>query len=309
MVVGSSPTKRGMVGVAQLAEPRVVVPVVVGSNPIVHPVFSYVNYFMSIIKIENLCFERGNRVIFDDISLSINIGKITAIMGPSGCGKTTLLKLIGGQLKPKNGLITIKNKNIAFLNKKELCELRKDIGMLFQTGALFSDLNVYDNVAFPIREHTSLPEYLIKDLVLMKLHAVGLSGTAYLMPSQLSLGMAKRIALARTIALDPSVIMYDEPFSGQDPISMATLIKLIIMLNKSLRITSVIVSHDVYEIMDIADYVYIINERKILAEGSPDDIRKVDNNFIKYFINKKINYNDIISNLDDTYEKNFFYNK
>lgn len=309
MVVGSSPTKRVMVGVAQLAEPRVVVPVVVGSNPIVHPLVFYLNYFMSIIRIENLFFEHGNRVIFDNVSLSISSEKITAIMGPSGCGKTTLLKLIGGQLKPKHGLITVKNKNVPSLSKSELCSLRKDIGMLFQTGALFSDLNVYDNVAFPIREHTNLPECMIRDLVLMKLNAVGLSGTEYLMPSQLSIGMSKRIALARTIALDPSIIMYDEPFSGQDPISMATLIKLIIMLNKSLRITSVIVSHDVYEIMDIADYVYIINEKKVLAEGSPSDIRRLDDNFIKYFINKKINYNDMINNLDNSYEKNFFCNK
>ncbi len=264
---------------------------------------------MSVIKIENLVFERGNRVIFDNLSLSIRSEKITAIMGPSGCGKTTLLKLIGGQLKPKSGLIKVKDKDVNALSKKELCDLRKDVGMLFQTGALFSDLNVYENVAFPIREHTNLPEHLITDLVFMKLYAVGLKGTANLMPSQLSIGMAKRIALARTIALDPSIIMYDEPFSGQDPISMATLIKLIIMLNKSLRITTVIVSHDVYETMDIADYVYIINEKKIIAEGTPSDIRKVHNNFVKYFINKKINYNDIIESLDSNYEKNFFYNK
>lgn len=264
---------------------------------------------MSVIKIENLVFERGNRVIFDDLSLSISSEKITAIMGPSGCGKTTLLKLIGGQLKPKSGLIRVKDKNVNSLNKKELRSLRKDIGMLFQTGALFSDLNVYENIAFPVREHTNLPEQFIKDLVFMKLYAVGLNGTADLMPSQLSMGMAKRIALARTIALDPSIIMYDEPFSGQDPISMATLIKLIMMLNKSLRITTVIVSHDVYETMDIADYVYIINEKKIIAEGKPSDIRQVHNNFVKYFINKKIDYNDIVESLDSNYEKNFFYNK
>lgn len=264
---------------------------------------------MSIIKIENLVFERGNRVIFDNLSLSILSGKITAIMGPSGCGKTTLLKLIGGQLKPKSGSIKVKGFDVNILSKKDLCNLRKDIGMLFQSGALFSDLNVYENIAFPIREHTNLPEYLIKDLVLMKLYAVGLKGISHLMPSQLSVGMAKRIALARTIALDPSIIMYDEPFSGQDPISMATLIKLIIMLNKSLHITTVIVSHDVYETMDIADYIYIINQNKIIAEGSPNDIRLCKNNFVQYFINKKINYNDIIENLDSKYENYFFINR
>ncbi|HIH2762566.1 MAG TPA: ABC transporter ATP-binding protein [Candidatus Azoamicus sp. MARI] len=264
---------------------------------------------MSVIKIEKLVFEHGSRIIFDDISLSIRGEKITAIMGPSGCGKTTLLKLIGGQLTPKSGLITVKGKDVNSLNKNDLCNLRKDIGMLFQTGALFSDLNVYENIAFPIREHTNLPESFIKDLVLMKLYSVGLKGISNLMPSQLSLGMAKRIALARTIALDPSILMYDEPFSGQDPISMATLIKLITMLNKSLRITTVIVSHDVYEIMNIADYIYILNEKKIVAEGSPDDIRKNCNNFVKYFINKKINYNDIIENLNTNHEKNFFYTK
>ncbi|HIH2763513.1 MAG TPA: ABC transporter ATP-binding protein [Candidatus Azoamicus sp.] len=265
--------------------------------------------FKSLYPDLNLNFQRSNKVIFDNLSLSIINEKITAIMGPSGCGKTTLLKLIGGQLKPNSGIIKVKGKDVNTLNKKELCDLRKDVGMLFQTGALFSDLNVYENVAFPIREHTNLTETLIKDLVSMKLHSVGLKGTEMLMPSQLSVGMAKRIALARTIALDPSIIMYDEPFSGQDPISMATLIKLIIMLNKSLRITTVIVSHDVYETMDIADYVYILNEKKIICEGKPDDIRNVDNNFVKYFINKKINYNDIIEDLDISYEKNFFYNK
>lgn len=264
---------------------------------------------MSVIKIKNLVFERDSKVIFDNLSLSINSRKITAIMGPSGCGKTTLLKLIGGQLKPKSGFIEVKGKDIGKLNKKELCDLRKDIGMLFQTGALFSDMSVYENIAFPVREHTNLPDNLIMDLVLMKLYAVGLKGTDELMPSQLSIGMAKRIALARTIALDPSIIMYDEPFSGQDPISMATLIKLIIMLNKSLKITSIIVSHDVYEIMDIVDYVYIINEKRVIAEGKPSDIKKIDNSFVKYFINKKINYNKVIQSLDDNHEKNFFYNK
>lgn len=262
---------------------------------------------MSIIEIRNLVFEIGNKVIFDDLSLCIEDKKITAIMGPSGCGKTTLLKLIGGQLKSKNGNIFVKNMNVNKLSRYALCELRKDIGMLFQTGALFSDLSVYENIAFPIREHTNLPEYLIKDLVSMKLHAVGLKGTGYLMPSQLSIGMAKRIALARTIVLDPSIIMYDEPFSGQDPISMATLIRLIVMLNKSLKITSVIVSHDVHEIMSIADYVYIINEKKVVAKGAPEDITKSENIFVKFFINKEKDYNVITQNFSNENEKIFFY--
>jgi len=261
---------------------------------------------MSVIKVENVFFELDDRVIFDNISLDIHKGKITTIMGPSGCGKTTLLKLIGGQLKPKNGFIKINDKDINRLKRDDLYNLRKNIGMLFQTGALFSDLNVYDNIAFPIREHTNLPEHLIKDLVFMKLNSVGLKGTENLLPSQLSVGMAKRISLARTIALNPSIIIYDEPFSGQDPISMAILINLIVMLNKTFSITTVIVSHDVYEIMGISDYIYIINEGKIVSFGTPDDIRSTDNNFVRYFINKKINYNKIIQSLDKSDEKSCF---
>jgi len=264
---------------------------------------------MTIIKITDLCFNRGEKVIFDNVSLNIKKAKITAIMGPSGCGKTTLLKLIGRQLKQHSGKIEIKNKDTDKIKKHELYEIRKDIGMLFQNGALFSDLNVYENIAFPIKEHTNLPNSFIRDLVLIKLQAVGLRGTCNLMPSELSIGMAKRIALARTIALDPSIIMYDEPFSGQDPISMTTLIRLIKLLNKSLKITSIIVSHDVNETMSIADYIYIINEKKIIAEGSSKDIEKNKNDFVQYFINKKINYNKIVQYSERKYEDDLFNNK
>jgi len=242
---------------------------------------------MSIIEIEKLSFKRNDKTIFDDISLKIDENKITAIMGPSGCGKTTLLKLIGHQLIQNSGCIKIKNKELSKLSDKELYDIRKNIGILFQNGALFSDLNVYENIAFPIREHTNLTEKLIRDLVLIKLQSVGLKNVCNLMPSELSIGMAKRTALARTIALDPSIIMYDEPFSGQDPISMATLMRLIKLLNKSLKTTTIIVSHDVTETMSISDYIYIINDKKIVDQGTPHNIKNSKNEFTQYFINKK----------------------
>lgn len=263
---------------------------------------------MSIIEIKNLCFNREEKVIFDKLSLEIKKEKITAIMGPSGCGKTTLLKLIGKQLKQTTGKIIINGKDTDKLNKKELYELRKNIGMLFQNGALFSDLTVYENIAFPIREHTTLTDSLIRDLVLIKLQSVGLRGTCNLMPSELSIGMAKRIALARTTALDPNIIMYDEPFSGQDPISMATLIRLIQLLNTSLKITTIIVSHDVYETMSIADYIYIINGKKIIAEGTINAIKENKDEFVQNFINKKINYEKIVQYSEKKYEDDLFYN-
>lgn len=261
---------------------------------------------MSIIEIENLSFKRSDKIIFDEISLNIAENKITAIMGPSGCGKTTLLKLMGHQLTEHGGKIKIKNKDISKLSDKELYAIRKDIGVLFQSGALFSDLSVYENVAFPIREHTNLPEKLIRDLVLIKLQSVGLKNVCNLMPSELSIGMAKRTALARTIALDPSIIMYDEPFSGQDPISMATLMRLIKLLNKSLKTTTIIVSHDVMETMSIADYIYIINDKKIIDEGSPKKIKQSKNEFTQYFVNKKINYDKINNFYENTYANDLF---
>lgn len=242
---------------------------------------------MSTIKIQNLCFEQGKKIIFDKISLIIKRQKITAIIGPSGCGKTTLLKLITKQLIPTSGNIIINNKNINNLNDKELCDIRKNIGILFQTNALFSDLSLFDNVAFPIREHTNLHENLIKDIVSIKLNSVGLLNFINSMPHEISTGMAKRAALARTIALDPNIIMYDEPFTGQDPISLNSLLKLINSLNKLLKITTIIVSHDIEETFKIADYVYIINSTRIIEKGTVKEIKETNNNFVKTFISKK----------------------
>ncbi len=226
----------------------------------------------NLIEIRNLRFSRGSRMIFDGINMDIQRGKVTAIMGPSGCGKTTLLRLIGAQLKPDSGEIWLGEQNIPTLKRKELFEIRKQIGMLFQSGALFTDLNIYDNVAFPLRIHTDLPDDMIHDLVIMKLHSVGLRGAKDLMPSELSGGMARRAALARAISLDPEMIMYDEPFAGQDPISMGVLVRLIRLLNKAIGITSIIVSHDLQETASIADYIYVIADGKVIGEGTPDQI-------------------------------------
>lgn len=261
---------------------------------------------MSIIEIENLHFKHSNKTIFNNISIHIEENKITALMGPSGCGKTTLLKLICKQLNPLSGKIKIKNNDLSKISDTDLYKIRKDIGILFQNGALFSDLTVYENIAFPIREHTNLSEKLIRDLVLIKLQSVGLKNVYNLMPSELSIGMAKRTALARTIALDPSILMYDEPFSGQDPISMATLMRLIKLLNKSLNTTTIIVSHDVIETMSIADYIYILNDKSIIDEGTPIQLEKSKNEFTKYFITKTINYEKVNKFNDDAYEKDLF---
>lgn len=214
----------------------------------------------NLIEVKNLTFKRGERVIYDNLNLKVQQGKITAIMGPSGIGKTTLLKLIGGQLYPEQGEILFDGQDICRLSNRELYEVRKRMGMLFQSGALFTDISTFDNVAFPIREHTRLPESLIRQIVLMKLEAVGLRGAADLMPSELSGGMARRAALARAIALDPDLIMFDEPFTGQDPISMGVIVSLIKRLNEALNLTSIVVSHDVQEVLSIADYAYIIAE-------------------------------------------------
>jgi len=206
-----------------------------------------------LITISDLTFSHGDRLLYDGINLTIPRGKVTAVMGPSGIGKTTLLRLIGGQLKPESGHILFDGEDIPTLSRSRLYEVRKRMSMLFQSGALFTGMTVYDNVAFPLREHSGLPEALIHTIVMMKLQAVGLRGAAGLMPSELSGGMARRAALARAIALDPDLIMYDEPFVGQDPITMAVLVKLIKDLNDALGITSVIVTHDVKEVLSIAD--------------------------------------------------------
>lgn len=238
----------------------------------------------NLIEVKQLAFQRGDKVIFENLDLSIQRGKITAIMGPSGIGKTTLLKLIGGQLQPSAGEVLIEGQNVHQLSRGELFQLRKRIGMLFQSGALFSDLTVFENVAFPLREHTKLPEAVLHNLVLMKLQTVGLRGAAQLMPSDLSGGMARRVALARAIALEPEIILYDEPFVGQDPISMGVLIKLIQSLSQSLQLTSVIVSHDVNEVLSIADYVFVIDGHSVLAEGSVAEIAANPNPRLTQFL-------------------------
>ncbi len=226
----------------------------------------------NLIEVKNLTFKRGERVIYDNLNLKVQQGKITAIMGPSGIGKTTLLKLIGGQLHPEQGEIMFDGQDICRLSNRELYEVRKRMGMLFQSGALFTDISTFDNVAFPIREHTRMPERLIRQIVLMKLEAVGLRGAADLMPSELSGGMARRAALARAIALDPDLIMFDEPFTGQDPISMGVIVSLIKRLNEALNLTSIVVSHDVNEILSIADYAYIIADKHVIAEGTSEQL-------------------------------------
>ncbi len=223
----------------------------------------------NLVTIKNLTFYRNERAIFNKINLNIVEGKITAIMGPSGAGKTTILKLMSGLLHPDEGIITYQDQDIHQISRRGLYKLRENMGMLFQAGALFSDISVFDNVAYPLREHTKLSEGLIKILVLMKLNAVGLRGAADLLPDQLSGGMNRRVALARAIALDPKFIMYDEPFTGQDPISKGILVKLIKSLNSALKITSVLVSHDVPETLSIADYVYVIADGEIISEGTP----------------------------------------
>lgn len=237
------------------------------------------------VTIENLRFKRGDRYIFDGLNINIQRGKVTAIMGPSGCGKTTLLSLIGGQIKPESGTIIVDGQNIPSLSRKQLMVERRNMGMLFQSGALFTDLSVYENVAFPLRLHTHLPESVINDLVLMKLEAVGLRGARNLMPTELSGGMARRAALARTIILDPELLMYDEPFAGQDPIYMGTLKELIHKLNKAMGLTTILVSHDVPETASIADYIYIIADGGVIGEGKPDELFNSDNALIRQFIN------------------------
>lgn len=238
----------------------------------------------NIIEIKNLYFSRPTRQIFDGINISVPRGKVTAVMGPSGSGKTTLLRLIGGQLRPESGSIIMDGESIPDLSRDHLYKLRCRMGMLFQSGALFTDMNVYENVAFPLREHTELPEELIRDIVLMKLQAVGLRGARLLMPAELSGGMARRVALARALCLDPDLIMFDEPFAGQDPISMAVLVDLIRLLNNSLGLTSIIVSHDVQETISIADYVYIIAEGKVVGEGTPEVLMESGTDWVRQFM-------------------------
>lgn len=239
----------------------------------------------SIVSVNNLTFiHASGKLVFDDIQFTIPRGKITAIMGPSGTGKTTLLRIIGGQLTPDAGTVMVAGQNIHALGRRDLYALRKKMGMLFQAGGLFTHMNVFDNVAFPLREHTHLPTNIVNTLVLLKLQMVGLRGARHLMPNELSGGMARRVALARAIALDPQLVMYDEPFTGQDPISMGVLLKLIQTLNKSFGLTSIIVSHDVQETLSIADYVYVISDKKIIGQGTPDKIRERPSKRLEQFI-------------------------
>ena len=237
-----------------------------------------------LVKTRNLSFKRGERVIFDGVDIDIKRGSVTGIMGPSGTGKTTLLRLIGGQLTPDQGTVHVDGQNVHALNHAQLYQLRKRMGMLFQNGALLTDLNVYDNVAFPLREHTDLSEKLIHKLVLMKLEAVGLRGAKDLMPSELSGGMSRRVALARAIALDPMMIMYDEPFTGQDPISMGVLVRLIRTLNDALGLTSIIVSHDIQETLSIADDIYLLSGGKVVGHGSSDELNASGSEWAQQFL-------------------------
>lgn len=237
-----------------------------------------------LVQIRGLSFSRGSRKIFDNIDIDIRRGKVTAIMGPSGTGKTTLLKMIGAQLKPASGTVIVDGVDVQALSRDDLFKMRKRMGMLFQSGALLTDLDVFENVAFPLREHTRLPESMIRTLVLMKLEAVGLRTARRLVPRELSGGMARRVALARAIALDPMMIMYDEPFSGQDPISMGVLVQLIRRLNDVLDLTSIVVSHDVDETASIADYMYVISDGKVVGEGTPEAMGRADSEWVRQFM-------------------------
>ncbi|WP_150302809.1 ATP-binding cassette domain-containing protein [Pseudomonas saliphila] len=237
-----------------------------------------------IVDMQKVSFSRGERLIFDNVDIRIPRGKVTGIMGPSGCGKTTLLRLIGAQLRPDSGSIMVNDQDIPKLGRSELFEARQQMGMLFQSGALFTDLSVFENVAFSLRVHTDLPEEMVRDIVLLKLQAVGLRGAYQLMPDELSGGMQRRVALARAIALDPQLLMYDEPFVGQDPISMGVLVRLIRLLNDALGLTSIVVSHDLAETAGIADYLYVVGDGMVLGQGKPEDLMNSDNPRIRQFM-------------------------
>ena len=237
-----------------------------------------------LVEIRDLNFSYDSRPILTGINMTIPRGKVVAVMGSSGCGKTTTLRLIGGQLKPTSGAVRVGGQVVHELDGEGLYNLRRRMGMLFQFGALFTDMSVFDNIAFQMREHTDLPEALIRDLVLMKLHAVGLRGVAHLMPSELSGGMARRVALARAVALDPMLIMYDEPFAGLDPISLSIIGELIRTLNDALGASSIIVTHDVQESLKIVDYIYFVSGGRIVAEGTADEIRQSQAEYVHQFI-------------------------
>ncbi len=238
----------------------------------------------NIVEIQNLAFRYGERPVLSELNMTFPRGKVIAVMGGSGSGKTTILRLIGGQIKPQSGRVLINGECIHDLDTAGVYRLRRKMGMLFQYGALFTDLSVFENVAFPLREQTDLPEEIIHDLVLMKLHAVGLRNAAYMKPAEISGGMARRVALARSIALDPELIMYDEPFAGLDPISMGVTANLIKRLNDALNSTSIVVSHDVEESFAIADYVYFLSEGQIVAHGTPQEMRESEEPYVRQFV-------------------------
>lgn len=238
----------------------------------------------NIVEIHNLAFRYGERPILSELNMAFPKGKVIAVMGGSGSGKTTILRLIGGQVFPQSGQVLIDGEPIHDQDTAGIYRLRRKMGMLFQYGALFTDLSVFENVAFPLREQTNLPEEIIHDLVLMKLHAVGLRNAAYMKPAEISGGMARRVALARTIALDPELIMYDEPFAGLDPISMGVTANLIRRLNDALNSTSIVVSHDVEESFAIADYVYFLSEGRIVAHGTPQEMRESEEPYVRQFV-------------------------
>ncbi len=238
----------------------------------------------ALVDVSGVDYSIGGRAIFAGLTMQVARGSITAVMGPSGTGKTTLLRLMTGQAYPDRGTVTVFGQDVASLRMRELYALRQRMGMLFQNGALLTDLDVFENVAFPVREHTRLPEPVLRALVLMKLQAVGLRGAAGLMPSELSGGMARRVALARAIVMDPEVLVYDEPFVGLDPISMGVIVRLIRELNDTLGITSIVVSHDVHEVSSIADYSYLLSEGRVAASGTPAEMRTADSPAVRQFL-------------------------
>jgi len=237
-----------------------------------------------LVEIDDLSFGYGDRLILDGLNMRFAHGQLVAVMGGSGSGKTTILRLIGGQLRPNSGSLKVAGEEVAKLDTRALYLLRRKMGMLFQQGALFTDLTAFENVAFPLREHTDLPEELVRDLVLMKLETVGLRNAAHLKPAEVSGGMARRVAVARAIALDPQLIMYDEPFAGLDPISMGVTANLIRTLNRALGSTSILVSHDVDMTFSIADYVYLLSHGKIVAHGTPQQMRASEDPFVTQFV-------------------------
>ncbi len=238
-----------------------------------------------LVDVKDVVFKHTNRIIYDKVNVQIKKGQITGIMGPSGTGKTTLLRLIGGQLTAQSGVVLLAGKDISNMSRSELFAARANMGVLFQSGALFSDMTVFENVAFPLRAHTQLKQAKIAEVVERKLADVGLDGASGLMPSELSGGMRRRAALARAIALDPALVMYDEPFAGQDPIVKGVLTRLIKDLGAAQGLTSIIVSHDVAETLDICDYIYVIAEGRVMGEGTPEQLKASDNAFVQQFLN------------------------